>query len=237
MDKGSFVGGTRCRLTTVVAKLRLLSLGFFVACISPASGHAAATYDPGSYFGKSARVLNFDTSLVEPNRQAYVNYCGPASSRVLISAWTKAVPGLDNLADQENTDPIGGTFPANMVGPINQAIGRNYYRLAHARTQGALSNLIGRNILDQHHPLIVGLKTQPPSSHVPSLRGWNHSVSHFIMVYGFDFRSATVGYVYYFEIASPLSSGTSATGKNVINYRDFWTLASMYDVQITGPSS
>ncbi|MFL5332472.1 MAG: hypothetical protein ACJ8H8_04705 [Geminicoccaceae bacterium] len=211
--------------------------GFIISLVMPTVTHAGATYSPGNYFGKSVQLLNFNTSLVEPNLPDYVNYCGPASSRVLISAWTKNVPSLDTLAAQEKTDPVSGTRAVNMVGPINRAIGNNYYRVTHAQTQGALSNLIGGSIAVHHRPLIVGLKTQPPSSHVPSLDGWTHSVSHFVMVYGFDFRSADTGYIYYFEIGSRLSAGTATAGKKKINYRDFWTLASMYDVQLTGPSS
>ena len=188
----------------------------------------------GAYRGRAGQISGFNASLVEPNSPKYVNYCGPASSRVLISAWTRSVPGLDALAAQEHTSPRGGTQPGAMVGPINRAIGRDYYRVTHARTQAELGDIIGRNILGERRPLIVGLKTRPPGATRPSLDGWDHSVSHFVMVYGFDFRRAGAGYVDYFEIASALAAGRPAAGRRRIGFDDFWRLASLYDVQIAG---
>ncbi len=197
---------------------------------------ATQPYDAGNYGGKSSFV-SIDTSgrFNEPNDIQHVNYCGPAASQELISAWTSNVPALQTLASEEQTVPSGpnaGTLMTNMVGPINSAIGQNYYSVNYAGgSEGNFSNQIGRDILDNHHPLITGLLTIYGSNH---LNGWKYvAAPHIVTIYGFDFRSPSAGYIYYNETASTVAGATNGPGRNSINYATFWSLVQQNDIQLS----
>jgi hypothetical protein len=89
--------------------------------------------------------------------------------------------------------------------------------------------MIGRDILDNHHPLITGIKTQGNGY---TLNGWDHAADHIITIYGFDFRSPSVGYIYYYE-TSRKDAGTKATGPNHIDYKVFWSLVTLNKIQLS----
>ena len=194
-------------------------------------------YNAGSYVGKSGMV-SVDPSP-EPNNAKYDDYCGPAASRVLISAWTKNGPSLSTLATEEKTDPNppkSGTYISDMVTPINDAIGTKYYKdLGSAGSQAALSYRIGYDIL-HGHPLITGIKTGVGSTF---LNGWDYSgfrVNHIVTIYGFDFSSPTQGKIYYMETSSP-HAGTSKVGPQEINYQSFWILVHANDDQLAASAA
>ncbi len=198
--------------------------GNWTATITIGAPSPTWLYDAGHYAGKSGFV-SIDTSgkYNEPNNKKYVNYCGPAASQELISAWSSKIPNLEKLANEENTNrKISGTLMTDMVVPINNAIGQTYYTTSTAGSQGAFSDMIGRDILDNHHPLITGIQTRDEQGH--QLNGWDRiSAPHIITIYGFDFTSPSVGYIYYYETAG-VTAGTTATGQNHMDYATFWTL-------------
>ena len=179
-------------------------------------------------------MVYVDSSLHEPNTKEYVNYCGPGASQVLISNWKKTWPSLKTLGNQEGTDPNSGTLIVNMIAPINTAIGTHYYAdSGGAQNQGALSNLIGRTILDGH-PLITGVMTGVTTSPGNSifLNGWarpsmgggsGFEVAHIVTIYGFNFTSPAHGEIYYVETAGTYA-GTNKTRPQEIDYQKFWTL-------------
>jgi len=185
------------------------------------------SYDPGNYAGKSGNVSV--GSYNEPNDIQHVNYCGPGASQVLISAWTSNVPDIQTLATEEQTKLNSGTLLKNMVGPINNAIGQSYYSIHHASSQADFSNMIGRDILDNQHPLITGILTIYQKN---QLNGWTVSATHIITIYGFDFSSPTVGYIYYYETSGTVA-GTTATGPNRIDYNVFWSLVQQNNIQLS----
>ncbi len=193
-------------------------------------------YDAGNYAGKSGFVSIAGT-YNEPDGSKYFNYCGPGASQELISAWTSNVPSIDMLAKEEKTNQKGpGTYMTDMVKPINDAIGQPYYSASVASSQQDFSNMIGRNILDNGHPLITGIQTQGTKG-VPSLVGWSLSAPHIITIYGFDFTSPSVGYIYYYETASPGAGATMGPGKYHLSYSDFWKLVQFNpnaDIQLHG---
>jgi len=185
-------------------------------------------YSAGRYTGKSAMVSvgRYD----EPNSLSYVNYCGPAASRVLISNWTSNVPSLDTLAAEEKTNQgHTGTYLDDMVTPINNAIGTNFYKNGGAASdQSDFSNRLGKVIYDDHRPLITGIMTGIGNIH---LNGWSSAVTHIIAIYGFDFSSPTQGKIYYMETAGTVA-GTTATGPQVMDYQSFWTLVAANNIQL-----
>jgi hypothetical protein len=220
----------------VIGVLGALAPFSFAAVSPPSVAHAAdaspgnhSGFDPGNYSGESGKVDNFDTSYIEPNQYRYRNYCAPAASQVLISAWTSDVPDIDTLAFQEKTDPNRGTQLGNMVGPINRAIGRDYYIESAARSEGDFSNRIGRDILNKQHPLITGLQTRGNGY---TLNGWTVATRHVVMIYGFNFGSSSQASVDYFETAGTVG-GTTATGLNHYpDYQAFWSLVRLNNGQI-----
>lgn len=179
-------------------------------------------------------MVHVNGSLHEPNTKAYANFCGPGASEVLISNWTSDVPSITTLGNAEGTDPNSGTLIVNMIAPINKAIGTDYYAdSGGAQNQGALSDLIGRTILDGH-PLITGVMTGVTTSPGDSifLNGWappsmgggsGFEVAHIVTIYGFNFTSPALGKIYYVETAGTVA-GTNKTGPQEIDYQKFWTL-------------
>jgi Fibronectin type III domain len=196
------------------------------------------SYQAGNYAGKSGAVGV--VAYKEPNLTKYDDYCGPGASQVLISAWTKNVPGIDTLATEEKTDPNPpkyGTYISDMVKPINDAIGANYYHdLGAASSQADLSNRIGYDIL-HGHPLITGIKTGVGNVF---LNGWDYAgpfrVNHIITIYGFDFRSPAQGKIYYMETSSP-HAGTNAAGPQEMDFQSFWLLVQANNDQLSGAPS
>jgi hypothetical protein len=194
----------------------------------------APNYAPGKYAGK-AGVVGVSNSYFEPIGD--VNYCGPGASQVLISAWTNTVPDIGTLAKEEHTISSWGTYIDCMIKPINDAIHQTYYSINYAGTkQEDFSNMIGREILDNHHPLITGIKTQANGY---TLGGWDHPADHIITIYGFDFRSPTKGYIYYYETANTDAGETKGPGPKLQEYNSFWSLVNnpQNNVQLTGNSS
>jgi hypothetical protein len=189
------------------------------------------SYDPGNYRGKSSSVSVGDNR--EPYGSKYYNYCGPGASQVLISAWTANVPSIQTLAAQEQTNQGKvGTYLQDMVGPINSAIGQSYYSVHYAgRLQKNFSNMIGQDILDNHHPLITGLLTIYGNNH---LYGWSYvSAPHIITITGFDFTSPTQGWIYYTETASAGAGATHGPGRYHLDYNTFWSLVQQNNIQLS----
>lgn len=188
------------------------------------------SYDPGNYAGKSSSVSVGDYR--EPDGSQYYNYCGPGASQVLISAWTANVPSIQTLAAQEQTNRGKvGTYLQDMVQPISNAIGQNYYSIHNANSQGDFSNMIGKDILDNHHPLITGLLTIYGNNH---LYGWSYvSAPHIITITGFDFTSPTQGWIYYTETASAGAGATHGPGRYHLDYNTFWSLVQQNNIQLS----
>ena len=110
----------------------------------------------------------------------------------------------------------------DMVTPINNAIGQNYYTTSTATSQGDFSNMVGGDILDNNHPMITGIQTKGNGHTLPD---WDHSAAHIITIYGFDFTSPTVGYIDYYETASAGSGAQSgAWTTHRMEYNAFWSL-------------
>jgi hypothetical protein len=209
------------------------NMGSVTVTVIGADKVTPSKYDAGNYAGKSGFVPVYRHD--EPNDSAHDNYCGPGSSQVLISAWTSNVPDLEQLANQEHTKEHNFTYMSDMVKPINDAIGQSYYNVQDAVTQQGFSNMIGRDILDKHHPLITGIKTQGNGY---TLRGWHLDppADHIITIYGFDFRSPDVGYIYYYETASQHAGETEGgPGPKIQEYNAFWSLVFLNRVQLAGP--
>jgi len=188
-------------------------------------------YAPGNYAGKSATVSVVGYS--EPNDYTHRNWCGPGASQVLISAWTSNVPSINTLATEEKTNNSTGTLMVNMVTPINKAIGQGYYSIHYANlnSQADLSNMIGHDILDNHHPLITGILTIYGTNH---LNGWKTVVAkHIITIYGFNFTSPTTGYIYYYDTSGTVAGQTLGPGPQTIDYNVFWSLVKQNDVQLS----
>jgi hypothetical protein len=199
----------------------------------------------------------------------YFNYCGPGASRVLIAAWksivpTITVPFIDQLATDEYTNvhsanatlmqdmaPLYPPLAANAPGPINSAIGQNYYITSQVGSQevgektqraylrqGDFSNMIGKDILDNNHPSITGIQTQGPTG---NLIGWKLNAAHIVTIFGFDFTSPSVGYIYYYETSNPDAMvpggspppGFAGPGPQKIDYNLFWNLVKLNNTQLT----
>jgi hypothetical protein len=210
------------------------SVTIHLACsVSPSEN-----YNSGKYTGKAGFVSV--GSYKEPDNQKYWNYCGPGASQVLISAWTDTVPDIDTLAEKEKTNQgtkschTPGTCMSDMVKPVNDAIGQNYYTDEnHAGSQEKFSNMIGEDIFDNGHPLITALQTRDEQGN--KLKGWNNRPApHIVTITGFNFTSPTQGWIYYTETASKGAGAEDGPGPYRLDYNTFWALVRANNVQLHG---
>ena len=131
------------------------------------------------------------------------------------------------------TSKTEGTRAKHMVNPINVAIGQEYYKELKdgAASQAAFSNLLGKDLLNNNHPIITGIMTKDAAGH--ALNGWKHSTQHIVTIYGFDFSSPTEGTISYMETGSQ-GAGTTKHGSQSMDYQSFWPLVAANNVQIVG---
>jgi hypothetical protein len=142
----------------------------------------------------------------------------------------------DTVTYMNGYDYTDGSNTCCMVKPINNHIGQSYYSVQSATSQKDFSNMIGRNILDNQHPLITGIVTKSSmyALNMYALKGWDQypTTNHIITIYGFDFSSPDIGYVYYYETASTHAGEKEGPGPKVLEYNAFWSLVQELNIQL-----
>lgn len=174
----------------------LHALGAFTLLSLAATGCAAPNIGEGEAFATS-NVKGTGKQVLEIDYQAQQTgyWCGPAASRMALSALMKSPPSQADLAKPLNTDEDGTDAVTDVVRGLNQYLDGEEYK-ARVLGVGAISDeqkdqLWGDLVksIDKGHPMVANIvataKNHP--------KGYpDRDVYHYIAAIGYDGRDKTV---------------------------------------------
>ncbi|GAA1941645.1 C39 family peptidase [Amycolatopsis minnesotensis] len=170
---------------------------------------SAATAAPAA-----VKTLNVDYQV-----QVTGYYCGPAATRIALSARTQNLPGQDDLAAQLGTTENGTDHISQVVTVLNNDLGTTWYETKEMPSdppsqeqKDLLWNDIVKDI-DNGYALVANI-VAPPDNHPPGYP--NETIYHYFTVIGYDTDARTV------QIADPANFGG-----NQIYWLGFDQLASL----------
>jgi hypothetical protein len=131
-------------------------------------------------------------------------WCGPAATRIAISARTGNVPSQATLAAQLGTTSNGTDWIGQVTGVLNRNLGTGWYEtkeMPNDPPTQAQRDLLWRDIvLDVNNGYaIVANIVAPANNHPPGYP--NYTIYHYFTVIGYDSSDMTV------KIADPASFG------------------------------
>jgi hypothetical protein len=131
-------------------------------------------------------------------------WCGPAATRIAISARTGNIPSQATLAAQLGTTTNGTDYIGQVTGVLNQDLGTGWYETKNMPNDPptqAQRNLLWQDIvLDINNGwAIVANIVAPANNHPPGYP--NYTIYHYFTVIGYDSSDMTV------KIADPASFG------------------------------
>lgn len=131
-------------------------------------------------------------------------WCGPAATRIALSARMSNPPTQGTLASQLGTTVNGTDYIGQVTGVLNQDLGTGYYQTKNMPNDPptqAQRDLLWRDIvLDVNNGYaIVANIVAPPNNHPPGYP--NTTIYHYFTVIGYDSGNNTV------KIADPANFG------------------------------
>ncbi|MEC3981778.1 C39 family peptidase [Amycolatopsis sp. H20-H5] len=131
-------------------------------------------------------------------------WCGPAATRIAISARTGNVPSQATLASQLGTTTNGTDYIGQVTGVLNGDLGSSWYETKNMPSDPptqAQRDLLWRDIvLDVNNGYaVVANIVAPADNHPPGYP--NYTIYHYFTVIGYDSSDMTV------KIADPASFG------------------------------
>lgn len=191
-----------------------------------------------------------DGCMGETYDSHYAYFCGPGSSRAMASNWYgppmynegeyKPNSTTKGYSYYEHTDWTGGgTYPANMPGPINNDIinhtGYNpqVTSAGSSGSQNGFQNRVGYDVT-RADALITELMTDGGGHILPEWSTYGKNVSHFVTIYSYDFTNYN-GAINYFDSASPASGTGVVPGRYVQYVSWFWGNVAALDNQVHIP--
>jgi len=132
------------------------------------------------------KVLNVDFQ-----QQEWGHWCGPASTRIALSARMENPPTQQELADQLGTNGEVGTAHIGLVTQaLNDRLGTNYYENKLIPGQTATDeerDLLWKDIvtdIDKNYPIVANI-VAPPGNH-PNGYPDDETIYHYISIIGYD---------------------------------------------------
>jgi hypothetical protein len=217
-----------------------------------ATCHAYGGTASNSYINGNTCYTNptgYDGCMGETNQAPqFTYYCGPGSSRVMVSNWYG--PPMYNLgasppnstskgyAWYESTNPSWGTYASSMPTPINNDIinhtGYNpHVTLGSSGSQNGFQYKVGYDVYGYGDALITSLYTDASGWILPEWATYGKNVSHFVTIYNYDFTNYN-GAINYFDSAGPASGPAAPTRAGQYVYQ-FWSNVAALDNQIYIP--
>ena len=142
----------------------------------------------------------------EPNNNAYNDYCGPAASRVALSARTSSVPDILTVASKEGTLPYPPAYPTTcgsncgtnalpMKNYINSKLNTSYYVTGVASGQSQFTSWVTWDI-ESGWSMITLVRTT-------GMPGWgSYKADHYVAINEITVNGATLQTVWYVDTAS-----------------------------------
>ncbi|WP_370945096.1 C39 family peptidase [Amycolatopsis sp. cg5] len=147
----------------------------------------------------ASAVLNIQYQVQETGY-----WCGPAATRIALSAKTSNVPSQGTLAAQLGTTTNGTDWIGQITGVLNRDLGTSYYEtkeMPNDPPTQAQRDLLWRDItLDINNGwALVANIVAPANNHPPGYP--NYTIYHYFTVIGYDSSDMTV------KIADPANFG------------------------------
>jgi hypothetical protein len=181
-----------------------------------------------STIGVDKQILYLGTSgeYREPNLPAYVNYCGPSSTRVALRARMAPsnIPSLDAVGICENIDPGWGVYMTSITSCLNSYLNSTFYWNDAASDANQIANWVKSDV-DQSYAVVTGIYTQ-------NIPGWYAAVYHIVTLYGYDFTyvSSADKQINYIDTSS-VAAGYTGAYFNKVNLTWLWTRVSQNNAQ------
>jgi hypothetical protein len=169
--------------------------------VVPAPGFVQAMAAPAHVDGveRAEAVLNVQYQVQETGY-----WCGPAATRIALSARTGNVPSQGTLASQLGTTTNGTDWIGQVTGVLNQDLGTSWYETKEMPndppTQAQRDLLWNDIVLDINNGYAIVANIVAPANNHPT--GYpNYTIYHYFTVIGYDSSDMTV------KIADPASFG------------------------------
>ncbi|RSD19484.1 C39 family peptidase [Amycolatopsis eburnea] len=131
-------------------------------------------------------------------------WCGPAATRIAMSARTGNLPSQATLAAQLGTTTNGTDWIGQVTGVLNADLGTSWYEtkeMPNDPPTQAQRDLLWRDItldINNGYPIVANI-VAPANNHPPGYP--NYTIYHYFTVIGYDSSDMTV------KIADPASFG------------------------------
>lgn len=161
----------------------------------------------------------------EPPDGAYVNYCAPSSTQVVLRARTTNIPALETIATKENVDPNWGTTMPFVTTALNFYLGATWYSTIQATGANDLQDKYVFDI-DMGWAMTTALQTA-------GMPGWDHNADHIVSIYGYNTLNGN-SQAYYVDTASDTAGHKYYLGGsyfNTANLSNFWVWVFKDDTQ------
>lgn len=152
----------------------------------------------------------------EPENPAYVNYCGPSSTRLALSIYLTDLPSLDEIGACENINPDWGVIMPNVTRCLNSYLNGSLYQTGSATSKEEFFDWVKTDI-DSGKVMLTGLMT----GEIP---GWKtNDVHHIVAIVGYDmsYEQSNDIQIYYVDVSSSLA-GYSGPYFNTVDLGWLW---------------
>nr|WP_218922210.1 C39 family peptidase [Kibdelosporangium phytohabitans] len=161
---------------------------------------------PAKVYGvQAARVLNIQYQVQQTGY-----WCGPAATRIALSAKTGNLPSQQQLANQLPTTTNGTDWIGQVTRVLNNRLGTTYYEtkeMPNDPPTQAQRDLLWRDVvydIDRGWAIVANI-VAPANNHPPGYP--NYTVWHYFTVIGYDSSNSSV------KIADPANFG---------GYQQYW---------------
>lgn len=155
---------------------------------APASAQAPLLQSAGA--GPDAEEEDRKILEVDFKQQEWGHWCGPASTRIALSARMDNPPSQQALADQLGTHGGGTDHIGLITSVLNDQLGTGYYEnklIPGATATDEERDLLWKDIvtdIDNNYPIVANI-VAPPSNH-PDGYPDDETIYHYVSIIGYD---------------------------------------------------
>ncbi|WP_083753052.1 C39 family peptidase [Actinosynnema sp. ALI-1.44] len=180
--------------------------GILATDVAPAPAWVRAMPAPAKVHGvQAAKVLTIQYQIQQTGY-----WCGPAATRIALSAKTGNLPSQQQLANELPTTTNGTDWIGQVTRVLNNRLGTSYYEtkeMPNDPPTQAQRDLLWRDVvydIDRGWAIVANI-VAPANNHPPGYP--NYTVWHYFTVIGYDSSNSSV------KIADPANFG---------GYQQYW---------------
>lgn len=129
---------------------------------------------------------------VDFQQQEWGHWCGPASTRIALSARMDNPPTQGELADQLGTNDVVGTAHIGLItSALNERLGTGYYEnkiIPGATATDEERDLLWKDIvtdIDNNYPIVANIVAPPGDTNPPGYPD-DETIYHYVSIIGYD---------------------------------------------------